>query len=51
MIISQTDRKAYEEFSEKINKTPPDKRKEKKIYISITEKQDIEPIDTLINQA
>jgi hypothetical protein len=37
MIISQTDRKIYEKFSEKINKISPDKRKEKKIYIFITE--------------
>jgi hypothetical protein len=49
MIIFQTDRKAHEEFSEGINKIPPDKRKEKKIHIFIAEEQDIGPIDTLID--
>jgi hypothetical protein len=41
MVISQADRKIHEKFSEKINKIPPDKKKKKKIYISITEEQDI----------
>jgi hypothetical protein len=50
MVISQADRKTYEEFSEEINKILPNKRKEKKyIYISIAEKQDIESIDALMN--
>jgi hypothetical protein len=49
MIIFQTDRKIHEEFSEEINKIPPDKRKEKKIYIFIAEEQNIKPIDILIN--
>jgi hypothetical protein len=38
IVISQADRKAYEEFPEEINKIPPDKKKEIKIYISIAEK-------------
>jgi hypothetical protein len=37
IAIFQIDRKAYEEFPERINKIPPNKRKEIKIYISITE--------------
>jgi hypothetical protein len=37
IIIFQADRKIYENFSKRINKIPPDKRKEKKTYISITE--------------
>jgi hypothetical protein len=49
MVIFQTDRKAHEKFSERINKIPPDKRKKKKIHIFITEEQDIEPINILIN--
>jgi hypothetical protein len=50
IAIFQANRKAHEEFSEKINKIPPNKRKEKKIYIFITEKQNIKPINTLMNQ-
>jgi hypothetical protein len=50
MVIFQVDRKAYEEFSERINKTLPDnKKKEKKIYISIAEEQDIRSINILMN--
>jgi hypothetical protein len=49
MIISQVDRKAHEEFPEKINKTPPNKRKKIKIYIFITEKQNIGLINILID--
>jgi hypothetical protein len=49
MIIFQADRKVHEEFSEKINKIPPDKRKEKKTHISIAEEQDIELINILMN--
>jgi hypothetical protein len=49
MIIFQADRKTYEEFSEGINKILPNKRKEKKIYISITEEQNIGLIDALMN--
>jgi hypothetical protein len=49
MIITQAHRKAYEVFSKKINKIPPDKRKKKKIYISITEEQNIGLINILIN--
>jgi hypothetical protein len=49
IVISQVDRKAHEKFSERINKIPPNKRKEKKTYISIAEEQNIGPIDTLIN--
>jgi hypothetical protein len=37
MAISQANRKTHEEFLEKTNKTFPNKRKEIKIYISITE--------------
>jgi hypothetical protein len=49
MIIFQADRKIHEEFSEKINKIFSDKRKKKKIHISITEKQNIKLINILIN--
>jgi hypothetical protein len=50
IVISQADRKAYEKFPEEINKTPPDKRKETKIYISITEERNIKSINTSMNQ-
>jgi hypothetical protein len=50
MIISQTDRKIHEKFSKKINKTLPNKKKEKKIYIFIAEEQNIKSINILINQ-
>jgi hypothetical protein len=50
MIIFQADRKAYEEFSEEINKIPPNKKKKKNIYISIAEEQNIKSTNTLINQ-
>jgi hypothetical protein len=49
MVIFQANRKIHEEFSEKINKIPPNKRKEKKIYIFIAEEQDIGSINILIN--
>jgi hypothetical protein len=49
IIIFQADRKTHEKFSKGINKISPNKRKEKKIYISIAEKQNIGPIDILIN--
>jgi hypothetical protein len=49
IIIFQADRKAYEKFSKEINKIPPNKRKKKKIYISITEEQNIGLINILIN--
>jgi hypothetical protein len=49
MAISQADRKSHEKFPKKINKTPPDKRKKTKTYIFITEKQNIESINTSIN--
>jgi hypothetical protein len=50
IAIFQADYKIHEEFSKKINKIPPDKKKEIKIYIFITEKQDIELINISINQ-
>jgi hypothetical protein len=49
MVIFQINRKIYEKFSEEINKILSNKRKEKKIYISITEEQDIKSINILIN--
>jgi hypothetical protein len=49
MVIFQIDRKAHEEFSEKINKILSDKKKKKKIYIFIAEKQYIGSTDVLIN--
>jgi hypothetical protein len=49
MIIFQINRKAHEEFSEKINKISPDKRKKKKIYISIAEGQNIELTNILMD--
>jgi hypothetical protein len=50
MVIFQADRKTHEKFSERINKIPPNKKKEKKTYISIAEKQNIKSTDTLIDQ-
>jgi hypothetical protein len=50
IIIFQADRKAHEEFPEKTNKTPPDKRKKTKTHIFITEEQNIRPIDILMDQ-
>jgi hypothetical protein len=38
IAISQADRKTHEKFPNGINKTSPNKRKEIKIYIFITEK-------------
>jgi hypothetical protein len=49
IAIFQADRKAHEEFPERINKIPPNKRKETETHISITEKQNIGLIDTPIN--
>jgi hypothetical protein len=49
MTIFQADCKTYEEFSKGINKIPPDKRKETKIYVFIAEKQDIGLLDASIN--
>jgi hypothetical protein len=49
MVISQVNRKIYEEFSEEINKIPSDKKKKKKTYISITEEQDIGLINILMD--
>jgi hypothetical protein len=49
MVIFQAARKGHEEFPEKINKIPPNKRKEIKKYIFIAEEQNIKLINILMN--